>query len=171
MAESEKEFILTPKKKNRKDAKVTDAEIADAITRTRGIIAKAAALLSKGKSDKSGYQISITRSAISQRINKKEALREIHDEAAETMIDRTEDKLFQAIEDGNVTAIIFYLKCKGKHRGYIERQSLEVSGPGGRAINVNQQSKADLTKLTDEEFENLVAISAKARGESAPTAV
>jgi hypothetical protein len=171
MAESEKRDNVAPKKAKRNDPKVTDAEIADAITRTRGIMAKAAALLSKEKSATAGYEISITRQAISRRINSKSKLREIHDEAAETMIDRTEDKLFQAIEDGNVTAIIFYLKCKGKHRGYIERQSLEVSGPGGSAINVKQQSKVDLTKLTDEEFENLAAISAKVRGDATPTAV
>jgi hypothetical protein len=136
MTENENKFILTPKKKNRKDAKVTDAEIADAITRTRGIIAKAAALLSKEKSDKSGCEISITRSAISQRINKKKALREAHDEAAEAMIDHTEDKLFQAIEGGDMTAIIFYLKCKGKHRGYVEKSNVELSSPDNTPVRV-----------------------------------
>jgi hypothetical protein len=42
MARSKKGDIVAPKKGKRNDPKVTDAEIADAITRTRGIIAKAA---------------------------------------------------------------------------------------------------------------------------------
>ena len=37
-----------------------------------------------------------------------------------------EGKLLQAINQGNMTAIIFYLKTKGKHRGYVQKL-----GPGG----------------------------------------
>jgi hypothetical protein len=167
MAESENEIILTPKKKERKDTKVTNKEIADALTRTHGIIAKAAALLSKEKSEAVGCKISITRSAISQRIKKSEMLQEAHDQAADAMTDFAEDKLFQAISDGDMTAIIFYLKCKGKKRGYIERQTLEHSGPGGGPIEVKTQ-EIDLSNLSDEELDAYAALSAKARGDAPP---
>jgi len=43
-------------------------------------------------------------------------------------LDFAESKLHQSIKAGSDTATIFYLKCKGKRRGYIERTEQEHSG-------------------------------------------
>lgn len=39
----------------------------------------------------------------------------------QSFVDEVEEELFKLIHKGNVYAIMFYLKCKGKDRGYIER--------------------------------------------------
>tara|TARA_R100000278_G_C5470110_1_gene164157 strand:+ start:549 stop:905 length:357 start_codon:yes stop_codon:yes gene_type:complete len=44
-------------------------------------------------------------------------------------LDFAESQLHRQIQDGNTTATIFYLKTKGKNRGYVERQ--EVTGADG----------------------------------------
>jgi len=41
-------------------------------------------------------------------------------------LDFVESKLHKAIRDDNLTAVIFYLKSKGKGRGYVERQEIEM---------------------------------------------
>ena len=46
------------------------------------------------------------------------------DDIGEVGLDFAESKLFEQISDNNSTATIFYLKTKGKKRGYIERQEL-----------------------------------------------
>lgn len=58
------------------------------------------------------------------------------DDAREERIDWVEDKLFGQIENGNVTAMIFYLKCQGKGRGYIDRQVIEHSASGEIKLRV-----------------------------------
>lgn len=52
--------------------------------------------------------------------------------AEEDDIDFAETQLKREIVDRNVTAIIFYLKTKGKSRGYVERQ--EFTGKDGVKI-------------------------------------
>lgn len=46
----------------------------------------------------------------------------------ESMIDFAETRLMEKINDGDLTAIIFFLKTKGKRRGYVERMENEISG-------------------------------------------
>lgn len=65
--------------------------------------------------------------------------KEAYNSELEKQLDITESKLFENIDDNDDTAIIFYLKTKGKHRGYVERS--EVTGPDGTALNIIVQSK------------------------------
>tara|TARA_R100000935_G_scaffold4209_1_gene10153 strand:+ start:2057 stop:2422 length:366 start_codon:yes stop_codon:yes gene_type:complete len=48
-------------------------------------------------------------------------------------LDMAESQLHKQILNGNTTATIFYLKTKGKNRGYVERQ--EITGAEGMPTN------------------------------------
>jgi undecaprenyl pyrophosphate synthase len=49
------------------------------------------------------------------------------DELSDVALDFAESQLFQQIRAGNTASTIFYLKYKGKKRGYIERQEHEIA--------------------------------------------
>ena len=61
------------------------------------------------------------------------------DDVAEIALDFGESKLFEQIADNVPSSTMFFLKCKGKSRGYIERQEI-----------VTQIS--ELEQMTDEEL-------------------
>ena len=61
-------------------------------------------------------------------INNDEEFKKAVDELPDIALDFAESKLHSLIQDKNPTAIIFYLKTKGKHRGYIEKSEIEHSG-------------------------------------------
>jgi len=48
-------------------------------------------------------------------------------ELSDVAIDFAESQLHKQIREGNSTATIFFLKTKGKKRGYVERQEVDVS--------------------------------------------
>lgn len=67
------------------------------------------------------------------------------DEINEGIIDVVESKLLTQINDNNLTAIIFYLKTKGRNRGYVEMVDSNVNLSGG----------VNLRPLTNEELDEL----------------
>ena len=79
------------------------------------------------------YGIPITHGAISLRVASSEHLRQVRRECEEDGLDFAEYKLLDLIKSGDRTAIIFYLKCKGKERGYIERKEFSGSLTGNFA--------------------------------------
>lgn len=54
----------------------------------------------------------------------KKAAKEIENVA----LDFAESQLHKQIAKGNPLSTIFYLKCKGKKRGYIEQNNVEIKG-------------------------------------------
>lgn len=56
------------------------------------------------------------------------------DEIQNMALDFAESKLHELIANGNAPATIFYLKTKGRNRGYVERH--EITGAEGNKLDI-----------------------------------
>lgn len=98
-------------KRTKQKHAITDKQIEEAIRKNGGFLTSAA------KAVGLSYRQMLRRTAKTAR------LREVRDEVCETHLDIAESALIKAVEAGEAWAVCFYLKCKGKGRGYIERES------------------------------------------------
>lgn len=90
-------------------------DVLDALERSLGIVSTAC--------EKAGINRSTHYDWLKSDPEYKEAVRLIE----ERTIDFAESHLHALIKDKNPAAVIFFLKTKGKKRGYIERQEIEVT--------------------------------------------
>ena len=72
------------------------------------------------------------------------------DSVGDIALDFAETQLHKNIKDQRETSIIFYLKTKGKSRGYIEKTEHDLTTKGESLNN-----ELDFSKLTDEELQEL----------------
>tara|TARA_R100000742_G_C4273906_1_gene93658 strand:+ start:384 stop:731 length:348 start_codon:yes stop_codon:yes gene_type:complete len=80
----------------------------------------------------------IARRTIYVWIEKEKWFKESIEDIRETSVDNVESALYKNAIEGNTSAQIFYLKCKGKSRGYVEKSELDLtSGDEPIKINVN----------------------------------
>ena len=126
----------------------SDERLMEAMRKNRAIMAYAAEALG------------VTRQAVFDYIKRRPHLHAEIDEINETILDVSEDKLFNAIAAGDSRCIMFHLRTKGKNRGYVERT--EMVGENGGPIQVqatpmvqgpsdNMITGIDVDSLTREE--------------------
>lgn len=106
---SDKTETPKPRKKPGPPPTWTPEEMADALIAANGLLSRAAKRL--------GCSIS----TVFDYCQKHPQVQAARREAEERVLDFAEGKLMEAINEGDKTAIIFFLKCKGKKRGYTER--------------------------------------------------
>ena len=99
----------------------TIEQVAEALRNAAGIRSAAA------------QQLDCSPTTITNYIERHPELAAVEHEAIETRLDLAESKLLSNIKDGKEASIFFFLKCKGKHRGYVERQ--EITGAGGGPLD------------------------------------
>lgn len=58
------------------------------------------------------------------------------EELPERIVDFYETALNKLVNEGDKAAIIFALKCKGKHRGWVERSEVDARVSGGSELSV-----------------------------------
>jgi len=92
--------------------------------------------LSGGFQSHAAQKLGISVQALNKRIQKSKRLQDTLWAIKEKYLDMTESKLLSMIKAGEPSAIYFYLKTQGKHRGYIEQWRGEVSGPGGLPVPI-----------------------------------
>jgi hypothetical protein len=63
-------------------------------------------------------------------------------------LDFAESKLHNQIENGNTSATIFFLKCRGKKRGYIEKSELDITS-GDEPITIEFNIDASNTDTNE----------------------
>lgn len=65
------------------------------------------------------------------------------DNIGESVLDMAESSLFKQVKQKNTAATIFYLKTKGKRRGYIEKQEIGFTDTEGKDIQIIFKNSGD----------------------------
>jgi len=102
--------------------------------------------------------VGVDRTTFYKYVNEDPAFKQAVDDVENIALDFAESQLHRQIQNGEVSSTIFYLKTKGKRRGYIERQ--EMTGKDGGPIQT-ENVQPDLSKLSTEELLALREINKK----------
>ena len=114
--------------------KCTPVQVSDALRASDGNLTAAAT------------KLGVTRQGVYDYIDRYK-LQEVLDQSREKMADEAVGQLHRLVRDGNLGAVIFYLKTQAKSRGYTER--IETTGKDGDAIEVRQIKTEGRPALSD----------------------
>ena len=98
-----------------------------ALEKTLGVVTSAA------------KQIGIDRTTHYNWLKEDEEYKRAVESIEDIALDFAESQLHKQIQNGEVSSTIFYLKTKGKKRGYVERQ--ELTGEDGKPIVIGIPDK------------------------------
>jgi len=87
--------------------------------------------------------VGISRETHYKWLREDESYKESVDDLVNVALDFAETQLHKQISKGNPTSTIFYLKTKGKNRGYVERQEIQHDGGEGLRIEIVDGNTSD----------------------------
>ncbi|HIM57944.1 MAG TPA: hypothetical protein EYJ00_01275 [Gammaproteobacteria bacterium] len=87
-------------------------QILQALTKSLGIVSTACA------------SVGMSRTTYYKYYNDDKDFKALVNDIGDIALDCAESQLLELIKEKNITAIIFYLKTKGKKRGYVEKQEV-----------------------------------------------
>jgi hypothetical protein len=93
------------------------------------------------------------RQTVANMLKRHPELAQIVDQEREGLLDTAEGKLAEAIGRGEMTAILFFLKCQGKGRGYVERR--ELTGKDGAQLVEWRRLAGQFLGCSEEEVPDL----------------
>jgi len=139
MVKLKKEIVKTKRVNNPhgRPQELTPKEIMDAYSKSMGFKSMAAKKLGCSTTTLQNYE------------KKYPEIKEYWiNEVKEQRDDNVEGQLFKAINEGNMTGIIFYMKTQMKHRGYTEQDN-------SAKFIIQNINKIDLKGLSDEQLQRI----------------
>ena len=133
-----KRKLLESKKLTDAERQAIKPEIVPFIPKVHEEQIERALRASGGNQSEASKMLRVSASAICQRIAGSEHLQQVAQEIREEITDIAETTLIKKIKEGNLIATIFYLKCQGKGRGYVEQVDLKaLVAQGDIIINIH----------------------------------
>jgi hypothetical protein len=113
-------------------------EILEALEKSLGIVTTAC------------KQVGINRDTYYEWLKKDKEFKRKVKELQNVALDFAESHLHKQIAKGNPLSTMFYLKCKGKKRGYIEQQEVKVTGNMKFTADFGESSTIHTTQESEE---------------------
>ena len=110
-----------------------------ALEKTMGVVSTAATM------------VGINRSTHYEWLKKDSEYKQKVDDLENLMLDFAETNLHQQIQEGNTTATIFLLKTRGRKRGYIERQNIQVEADISTS-KISPEARAKIDDILNDEY-------------------
>ena len=121
-------------KRGHRAQRFTEAQVAQAVRDCRGVVTAVAT------------KLGCIPGTVYDYVKRYPALADVLDQARESAIDFVESALMKAIEGGNVTAVIFFLKTQGRSRGYSDRPEENLETDFKFTLNIGIGARATQAK-------------------------
>ncbi len=108
-----------------KPVKYKEADIAKALEENSGFLTATA------------NDLKITLRTLYTYFDRYPKLKQLREDLEVSILDLAESQLLENIQNGNLTAIIFFLKTRGRKRGYVENPNYQVNDSDGSDNKVN----------------------------------
>ncbi len=113
------------------DSDIHKKAMIEALEKSLGIVTTACKL------------VDISRETHYRWLREDEDYKQAVEDIADIALDFAESMLHTQIKDKDTSATIFYLKCKGKKRGYIEKTEQDINLRGSVQINFEKSDGCD----------------------------